>query len=321
MTAGQQPTDGHIYEADARRLLRWLHEWEAVDALREADAEPESTVEHYDSRETVPGDRDPAEGQIRLVAPGHSAAIALPRYIAVLQAEDADLFLIAPYGPLATAATPGELETGRTAIGVGVLAVWNAALVPAARLQAISWFVDKMADGEKDDGLRLWVALGDDRPPPDDLRPRVGPPLSHPDDPRRTYLAGERLLMDGIRGESGEASPVTLRFVPWQRRLSGLQLKVAAEDEALYAASVRWWLADCSCAVLLTQESVASPCRLTVEDPDGQPSAILDGSVVLMRTCHVPIRNGVADLPAAMLLDGFGIVRPDGQLLAMTASD
>ncbi|MCF7855884.1 MAG: hypothetical protein K9N51_13885, partial [Candidatus Pacebacteria bacterium] len=271
------------------------------------------------SASPVQDDRSTAAAQIRLLAPVCETTWCRPMYLAVLRAEPNGLFLVAPYSPLTTAATSGELETGRDVIGLSALCLWNACLLPEVLLNAISWFVDDMSHAEAHDGLRLWNSLAGEKPPPDDLRPRIGPPVIHPDDPRHAYRISEQLRMEAVRamGSAKDAAEETLCFVPWQDQLFGLKLRMAAEDEALYAAEVRWNVEELACVVRLTQQSVCSPCRLSVETMGGLLSSRMDGCLVVCRLKATVIANAAAELAPDTLLSGMRLLSPDGHPLAL----
>lgn len=176
------------------RLARWLCEWRAERILVREDVEPAVRCVRDDAARSSEGtlaaptsnEPDPAGGQIRLLAPCSAGHARVPLYVAVLAVLRDGVLLAAPYSGFAEPATEGELLTGREAPPLRVLAVWNAREVPASTLRD-SWLVDELTSEETEDALALWRCVSAQRKLPLRLRRRVGPPVCHPEDPRRAY--------------------------------------------------------------------------------------------------------------------------------------
>jgi hypothetical protein len=109
-------------------------------------------------------------------------------------------FLVAPYGRFAEPATPDELLTGRETPALQVLCLWNSEELTAAEV-CTSWFVDILSEQEVADALAIYRHPSG-TPLPPGLQTRVGPPLSHPLDPRHDYLDEERELWSLSRADA-----------------------------------------------------------------------------------------------------------------------
>jgi len=137
-----------------------------------------------------PFDRPIAVGQVRLLSPELTPDTDRPVFVAVFGDWDEGEVLMAPFSPFSVPATAGEWLTGRTTPVLRVLEIWNARSVPDAALEK-SWLVDDFADAECKTAWHIFEheALG--KALAVDLEQQVGPPLVHPDDPRRQYLDEE----------------------------------------------------------------------------------------------------------------------------------
>jgi len=244
------PVEVHaVPERTRRALLEWLREWAIDRALRAGD---DVGVPAHRSGGSAPrirppaGEPDggpalnaaafeeepaPAVGQIRCISPEWTAAYARPLYVACLAEAAPDRLLVAPYGHLSTPGLPGELATGRTSTPLRVLCLWNACPAPAAVLRR-SWLVDALSERERSEALAVYDALRGGTPPPDDLTDRLGPPLSHPDDPRHAYVReSERLMADLAEGRTGQSA---LLEYPERREYGAEELPRAVEPREPY---------------------------------------------------------------------------------------
>jgi len=187
------------------RLSRWIAEWELDRDLADAGtpsrpAAPGSVPVSRPRRgRPVTKEPRPRPGQVRLLAPDATAAGDCPLYLAVLERDDTD-FVCAPFGRFAEPCLPGELLTGREALLLRVLCVWNAVTLPGPRLRA-SWLVDDLSAAELSDAAAIRTSLRTGRPVPPLLATRVGPPCWHPDDPRQEYMRRERRRILSLAGE------------------------------------------------------------------------------------------------------------------------
>ncbi len=206
--------------AQRTQLAAWLQEWYVsrilVDADDPGDADTEtvafSSATVYDAPPTL------VTGAILLMKPlsrvPHGPCVR-PLYVALLAHDNAEGWHVAPFGRFAVPATPREFQTGLRPMALRVLCLWNARRVSRAIL-ARSWRVGRLPSHV------LALALRDGEPvTASSIRPRlrwrtpaekVGPPLTHPLDPRWIYLREEadfvcEALSNGVTtGEKPEPS-------------------------------------------------------------------------------------------------------------------
>ncbi len=185
---------------DAARLLHWLREWailSALDTVGDDAATGGATPLPHTGAPTAaaptaaaPTDPEVRAGQIRLWPPSPGDP---PLFVAIADPDaiGTGTFPCVPFGRLATPGAPGELASGRTEAPLRVWCLWNAR--PIAREQlSRTWVADTLPGDALDRlnrALRAWRRAG---ALPADLRGAAGPPLAHPDDPRRAYLRLEQ---------------------------------------------------------------------------------------------------------------------------------
>lgn len=206
------------------RLSQWLGEWALFRALA---PDASSAEDHRPTPLATPSDRTAVQpGDIRLLHP--SIEPNAPRYVAVIESAGREGWRVAPFGLLAEPATPEEVATGRTAPGLRVLCAWNRFDMPASSLQTC-WLADRLSEAEQDvllTPLRGSPVEGSAAWPPE----RVGPPLSHPLDPRWDYLEMESELRH-------RASQTPRRGVVYD--IGDGELRKAAEGRAPYGSPDR----------------------------------------------------------------------------------
>jgi len=159
---------------------------------------PITTIRHL----VRPFDDTIVAGDIRLltyreVATDHS----LPRYIAVLQAWDEGLFLIAPYSKYHIPATTGELATQRGHFSLETLQLWNARTIHELALKT-TWRVDQMAPSERQDAMAAFRHVLTGEPLPKSLTGRIGAPILSPEDPRIAYQDEEAAVFCPLQARS-----------------------------------------------------------------------------------------------------------------------
>jgi hypothetical protein len=222
------PTADH----EAQRLLRWLHEWELMQASSRGEGERQND---QPSSGAVPEaciasvDADVETGQIRLLTPQGDAP---PLFIAIADmAADANITCV-PFGLLSEPATPDELLSGRDTPAIRVLCLWNARKGTREGFRD-SWIVDTLTNDELKRLKRALHACEQTGHVPDDLRREAGPPLVHPEDPRRVYRHMERERLNALLvRERPRQMPdnVILYEIESDRR----ELPKAAEDHDTY---------------------------------------------------------------------------------------
>jgi len=172
------------------KLQAWLREAEMARRLREEAP----ACEPLPPRAVDCGGPPPASGQIRLWP---AADAGDEPFYALLMPADYGHWLLIPFSPYATPATPAEWCL-REQAPVQVLQFWNRRRVPRARA-ANSWCAETLAENEqsriREALLRMQAgeALEEDG---------CGPPLLHPLDPRHEYLDEEAARVTRALGEA-----------------------------------------------------------------------------------------------------------------------
>ena len=208
------------------RLARWLHEWQLDADLQHCRDDNAGVVYRPAAgREGGAGNDPPCEtGQVRLLRPRNRATWQMPVFVALLKKVGASAFLVAPFSRFAQPALPAELLTGRDEHPLRVLCLWNVRSVPRDVVD-LSWYLDTLSPEEIASALAVYGAA-EGGPTPAALVGRTGPPLVHPEDPRRVYVRRERLRMDFVLREAAVVYPLP----------DVTELPLAAEDRDPYGA-------------------------------------------------------------------------------------
>lgn len=175
---------------DKARLAAWLQEWAVAAQL---DHDSDAADESGDRLPEATFDTIIRPAEIRLLSPRLTPLTrSRPVHVLVLEVQATGHGLVAPFSRFVTPALPGELtvETGIPALRV--VCAWNRCRVSAAVLRA-SWTVSTLPSTSVTDCRELgMVPHGISAPAP--WRERVGPPLTHPLDPRHRYIDAETAL-------------------------------------------------------------------------------------------------------------------------------
>lgn len=197
-----------VPDRQARRLAAWMAEWDIHCRLSaDSDASPHPPSEAIlQDGDVAPTDPSPQPGEVRLLSPTVPGAGARLIHVALFAGEDAPSLLSVPYSRFSEPAVPGEFLTGR-AEPLQVLCPWNARPLPLKVLER-SWVVDNLSEEEEAQALAVLRHVRSGAALPSELADLVGPPLSHPDDPRHAYINRETLLMDRLAGTAPLTYPL-----------------------------------------------------------------------------------------------------------------
>ncbi len=215
----------------AERLAEWLKCWRLHQALGHDDASAFAATS-----DTVPESGEPAAvgiGDVRLLKPTAATAARRAWFVAVLDRAGDDAWYVAPFSALPLAAFEGEMELGaRRPPYLRTLCAWNTRRIGDRVLARQSWPCGRLAAAELHAARAVWNAWRMAAPLPRSVRHRVGPPLAHPRDPRRTYETDEASAFDETVSSLEEVSARAMGrgesayLVPDAERL------LAAESEA-----------------------------------------------------------------------------------------
>jgi hypothetical protein len=201
------PSLAGMYAEAANKLRIWLEEYQIEEKLKEIDEElfksherktPSVSAEQVAAALDVvvaPYDQPVEAGQIRLLAPHLTPGNYNLVYVSVYGTWVDDTLLVAPFSRFSTPATAGELLYPGNGMCVRVLEVWNTRNYKPEDLQA-SWLVDTIDDDDCKDAYTLFEAELFGAVVPPEFSRRVGVPITHPQDPRREYVAEEKAMLD-----------------------------------------------------------------------------------------------------------------------------
>ena len=203
-----------VADWEKERLARWLYEWELMQAIGSGDEiEIDGKEEPPDvlPEDTVaPMDDNIEIGQIRLLPPVADEGMVF--IVVVSVAEDGAVGCV-PFGSIAEPATPDELLSGLDKEVVRVYCLWNLRKI-STDIIADSWIVDTLDQTERDRLLRAIDAVESDGSLSEDLLEDAGPPLLHPEDPRREYMNYERQRIDMAISKERKVSDNTILYDP-----------------------------------------------------------------------------------------------------------
>ena len=315
------------------RLSEWLSEWDVYNKLREADQEDEKLGEKDESepldamKMVKPCNEPVRKGDLRILSRRIVGDTDMPVYVAVISEWEDGHWLVAPYNQLSTPATTGELRTDRDDYGLRVLCLWNAHSISEDDL-FFSFLEDRLEDQEIEDAWSVFRSVSTGHDLPVQLRDRVGPPISHPKDPRIAYQEECSDLMSPIR---------KLWELPWIPTLvGGTTSEAPAEFES--EANVMQEMVDYELAaasqfpsrskskyysiegteyyLVVTRNSEEGKLFFSLEDEEG-PTEKLEGYRILLSSGekreHI-LEGGHLSLPLAGE-PSFRLLDPDGKFI------
>lgn len=213
------------------RLHRWCLEWQmdrALAATLEAPAFPGKSNDGWGTDLTRPTADLMAESLALLPPLEGDTGTAPPLYIMLINDPANGGLLVIPFSRFAEPATLGELLGEQKPNALRVLALWNArTLAKPAHLRG--WTLGTVTATEVERVTRAYRSVKTTGSLPSEMKGEGGPPLSHPDDPRRLYLRESRRLLDRYLGQ-----PDTNQFRYPQPESDLDALPRAAEERGKY---------------------------------------------------------------------------------------
>jgi hypothetical protein len=173
-------------------LQRWLALWEDDRLLQSLEpAAPPAAGGPAQDPLVQPYHQPPLQlGEIRLLAPHVTPASADPVFVAVYSEWNPVGYMIAPFSRFPVPAFTGELFTGWKEAQLRVLNVWNSFSMAPDALTA-SWLVDRLSEEECARARALFRHTIFGHELAGDLSALIGPPITHPLDPRLIYQRQE----------------------------------------------------------------------------------------------------------------------------------
>jgi len=305
-------TTRHVPDWQHERLARWLSEWEIADDMREEEEAALPFPSGAEGQGSGDGADDSVEpGDVRLLHPTSGESWHRPVYAVVVSVVSLQRVLVAPFGPFAEPAVPGELLLRGLAPGIQVLCVWNCRVLNRDRLKR-SWRVVRLSDADLARIFAVRRHIDEGVALPEEVARDVGPPLAHPLDPRHEYLARQSSSMDALVREcraGDEAREGDMLYLGRPRS----ELLLAAEERADYGFSARYSVPGLAVRVTLVPLDTGES-ELCVTDEQHRPSAVLDGCCVRLpdgrRTPAV--QGGRTTLPSGTPPSDLTLLLADG---------
>lgn len=174
---------------DMEIFSKWADE-RMIETVLAREAENETPV-CLDNRQLAkavrPYDKCIEAGQIRLLSKRYVANPDYIPYVAVIEEWDPGIWLVLPFAPYGTPATPNEMETGLPLYSLEVLQAWNGRTVPGVVLER-SWLAGEMEESLRADASALFRHALSGKALPDDFSRLRGPAIVTEGDPRLEYL-------------------------------------------------------------------------------------------------------------------------------------
>ena len=170
----------------------------------------------------APFDGNVEPGQIRILSTEFVSGDGALPFVAVLDRWMADLWLVAPFSPYSTPATPREMASGVRFAGRRVLQCWNARTAHES-LVSKSRVVGVLGESVRKDALALFRHVASGIALPDSFKALVGPPVLSEADPRRNYLTESAAAFAPLT----EAARKTEAALARAERLAELKEKIA----------------------------------------------------------------------------------------------
>lgn len=172
---------------DASNVASWLADREAAKEAEKMVVDETVQDSVCMSSESVWYDKTIGISQIRILSKRYTTDPDVIPYVAVIDKWDDDMWLIVPFSPYKTPATPGEMATGLDVHGLHVLQPWNGRTVQESILKR-SYLFGTLPDEVRTNTLLLFQNQLLGNPLPAGFTARRGTPIVEAADPRREYL-------------------------------------------------------------------------------------------------------------------------------------
>lgn len=313
---------------DAELFDRWLDEREGEKDFRktEAAAGGDARIDAARLANAFGGyaEEPIAAGQIRLLSKRYTEDPWTPPFVAVLEEWMDGMWLVAPFSPYATPATPGEMATGIPLMGRETLQAWNARTMQDDLLEK-SFLCGALAKGTLEEARALFRNQLAGTPLPENFAALRGPALRLSSDPRREHVeesvarlrplstavkALERALAE--KEAAAEAWAARLREMAERLALGREELRMAAGTHQAATKSFQAGAGETPLDVEVSPET--GMATLTFYGEDGNPSADFDGCGLMGADLEFlgTFGGGSLRVPAAALEGGFRLVDPEG---------
>ena len=171
---------------DASNIASWLADREAAKEAMKMNVDETDQDSSLMATGSEVYDENIAVAQIRILSKQYTTDPDIIPYVAVVDKWDENMWLIVPFSPYKTPATPGEMETGLDAYGLHVLQVWNGRTVQESILKK-SYLFGEFPERARYEACALFRHELGGVPLPADFTAKRGSPIVEAADPRREY--------------------------------------------------------------------------------------------------------------------------------------
>lgn len=324
-------------EDEAILFDKWFCERELHRDMRHLDAAEEPVRVDAKRLEQARGDYDGniAAGQVRILSRRFTDTPEVVPFIVVLEKweerDSDDMWLVAPFSPYSTPATPGEMASGTNLLWREVVQAWNARTVHGSLLK-MSYLCGTLGKSAVRDACALFRNQFAGTALPSDFSALRGPDVILEADPRRDYVAESiaRLcpLSTAVRATE-RAQSENLIVVDFSRAQEGreagmvLQPLYGSEEHRLAAAgrpvptTEHFRVVGAELTVMHSPEDGTTV--FTFWDENDRPDSRYDGCAVLGTggTFLGTFRNGSLRVPADAVKGWFQLTDKDGRALKL----
>ena len=314
--------------ADAKLFDTWLDERESEREINELAADDEPATVNGARLAATCGSYDPKiePGQIRILSKRYTNEPEAIPYVAVLEEWESGNWLVAPFSPYRTPATPGEMTTNINLCGLGVIQAWNARTVQTEVLSK-SFLFGQLDEKVRSEAAALFRNQLASTKLPDDFSALRGPAIIMEADPRYDYQAEaiarlqplsaavhaqERLkTIDFASIRPTFASKIGSLGEIWRPRYGEADYALAAADRELPQTEV-FTVKETELSVTYSPEDQKT--TFTFYDRDDEPDSAYDGyGLVGAGEFLGTFRNGTLRVPSARVKDWYQIVDREGR--------
>ena len=172
---------------DAEVIASWLQDREADAESKTMEVDETTQESESVAAESEAYDTHLAVSQIRILSKRYTTESDVVPFVAVIDKWDDEMWLIVPFSPYKTPATPSEMTTGLNVHGLHVLQAWNGRTVQDEILKN-SYLFGTLPDNVRKNALCLFRHQTFGMSLPEDFTAQRGAPIVEAADPRRDYL-------------------------------------------------------------------------------------------------------------------------------------
>lgn len=311
---------------EQEKFNAWLRQYNAVaevDRVFEEHPEllsDENATEDIDALQNLKHRKVvmPEPGQIRNLDRNLTSSGDRVMAMLVLSQWSDQHWLIAPFAPYSTPATPGELATNIDFQPYAVIEAWNAVVVPEIFLCTRTSFLRDVEEQLRNEACQIFFKQLEGTETPSSLVDRIGPQINSEFDPRIQYLLSEKQELQPLREVLQNTANFfqSLKLVKPSWIITDAPMALAAKDKD---DTTSYWAVDNRDEVLKIFIE-KSEMRLQVFTSDfNSYSNLLDFWSVVSDSGTVlgTILKGRCRIQQEKITGMFCLSTPDGELIAL----